>query len=210
MFAALDEEDYSTGNASIEIQTASFLDVEIDSGSIDLIVTSPPYVTSYEYADLHQLSTLWLDFAEDYRQLRKGTVGSLYKDFDFNSDVKTLCPLGSKIVFRLYNIDKRKAAATARYFKDLEKTVERCKTALKKGGMLFFVIGDTEYKDVRIENSKYLASCLESAGFKSVNSTKRKISRKILTPYRDSRGCFSTKATDRKVYAEEFVISAKK
>ncbi|MBI2862084.1 MAG: hypothetical protein HYX89_04620 [Chloroflexi bacterium] len=28
--------------------------------SVSLVVTSPPYVTSYEYADLHQLSALWL------------------------------------------------------------------------------------------------------------------------------------------------------
>src|SRR3989344_4540177 len=31
----------------------------INDDYVDLIVTSPPYVTSYEYADLHQLSLLW-------------------------------------------------------------------------------------------------------------------------------------------------------
>ena len=33
--------------------------------SISLIVTSPPYVTSYEYADLHQLTALWLEYTKD-------------------------------------------------------------------------------------------------------------------------------------------------
>ena len=32
----------------------------LNDKEVDLIVTSPPYVTSYEYADLHQLSSLWL------------------------------------------------------------------------------------------------------------------------------------------------------
>lgn len=208
MLSALEEIESTSSDSEITIQTTSFFEVDIEPGDIDLIVTSPPYVTSYEYADLHQLSTLWLGFVEDYRDLREGTVGSLYKDFDFNSDVKTLNSLGSKVVFLLYNVDKRKAAATARYFKDLEITVERCRSALRKGGILFFVIGDTEYKEVRIENSRFLATCLEEAGFSEILITKRKISRKILTPYRDERGCFSTKSTDRKVYAEEFVISA--
>src|SRR5204862_3226561 len=31
----------------------------LNTNSVDLIITSPPYVTSYEYADLHQLSLLW-------------------------------------------------------------------------------------------------------------------------------------------------------
>jgi len=35
----------------------------MESESVDLIVTSPPYVTSYEYADLHQLTLLW--FGDD-------------------------------------------------------------------------------------------------------------------------------------------------
>ncbi len=39
--------------------------------SVDLIVSSSPYVTSYEYADLHQLSTIWLEFADDLYQYKK-------------------------------------------------------------------------------------------------------------------------------------------
>ncbi len=31
---------------------------------VDLVVTSPPYVTSYEYADLHQLTALWFSYTE--------------------------------------------------------------------------------------------------------------------------------------------------
>lgn len=32
--------------------------IPVKEGSVSLIVTSPPYVTSYEYADLHQLTAL--------------------------------------------------------------------------------------------------------------------------------------------------------
>ena len=46
--------------------------------SADLIVTSPPYVSSYDYADIHQLSILWLDFAVDYRALRTDMIGNQY------------------------------------------------------------------------------------------------------------------------------------
>lgn len=62
--------------SSISIENENFLEA-VDVPSVDLIISSPPYVTSYEYADLHQLSSLWLGFADDYRDLRRGTIGSL-------------------------------------------------------------------------------------------------------------------------------------
>lgn len=52
------------GNADIRITDS--LEIE-GSNKVDLLVTSPPYVTSYEYADLHQLSLIWLRFGDDYR-----------------------------------------------------------------------------------------------------------------------------------------------
>ena len=61
----------------INIDTCSVL-TKRKFPSVDLIITSPPYVTSYEYADLHQLSSLWLDYTDDYTCLRKGTMGSAY------------------------------------------------------------------------------------------------------------------------------------
>ena len=38
----------------ISIENKNFLEA-VDIPSVDLIISSPPYVTSYEYADLHQL-----------------------------------------------------------------------------------------------------------------------------------------------------------
>ena len=37
----------------------------LEDETVDLVITSSPYVTSYEYADIHQLSTIWLDLADD-------------------------------------------------------------------------------------------------------------------------------------------------
>ena len=77
------------------------------------------------------------------------------------------------------------------------------------GGMILFVIGNTEYKGVKIDNADYLRSCLAEEGFVSIETAGRKISSKILTPYRNSLGQFSTDETSRKVYAEEFIITGR-
>jgi hypothetical protein len=72
------------------------------------------------------------------------------------------------------------------------------------------VIGNTEYKGVRIDNAAHLAESLLRGGFSSVRVAKRKMSRKILTPYRDSVGQFSRRSEGRHVYGEEFVLIAAK
>ncbi|PIN89622.1 hypothetical protein COU60_03360 [Candidatus Pacearchaeota archaeon CG10_big_fil_rev_8_21_14_0_10_34_76] len=50
--------------------------------SVKMVVTSPPYVTSYEYADLHQLTALWFEYTNNVELLEKiaGTyVKELFK-----------------------------------------------------------------------------------------------------------------------------------
>lgn len=191
------------------IATGNFLQLTITEPSADLIVTSPPYVTSYEYADLHQLSSLWLGYTDDYRKLRNGSIGSLYPDSEFNRDVNRLNAQGQGLVFQLYDVDRRKARATARYLIDMHRTIKQCGKLLRPGGMALFVIGNTEYKKVKIDNSAYLKDCLIREGFSEVETTHRKISRKTLTPFRDLRGRFSTDTASRRVYAEEFIVTGR-
>ena len=50
--------------------------LSMEDDSVDMIITSPPYVTSYEYADLHQLSTLWFEYTDDLAKIKKSFVGT--------------------------------------------------------------------------------------------------------------------------------------
>ena len=83
-------------------------------------------MTSYEYADLHQLSSLWLDFADDYRTLRKDSVGSNYNVSNIVELKNNLFPVGRKIVDKLEEVDKSKADAVAKYFYDMQQAADRC------------------------------------------------------------------------------------
>jgi len=81
---------------------------------------------------------------------------------------------------------------------------------LSDKGMALFVVGNTEYKGVRIDNAKHLMESLLASGFKEVCVTKRKITGKTLTPYRDEVGRFTTDKNSRKVYGEEFILIGRK
>ena len=207
--ANLGNKSSMSGDANI-VRT-NFLDEEFNHPFVDLVVTSPPYVTSYEYADLHQLSTMWLDFTDDFRTFREGTIGSLHHAEEFKENAKLLNKTGSDIVFRLYTTDKRKTRSVAQYYIDMQNAVHKVSCMLKPGGACLFVIGNTEYKGVKIDNAKHLAECLLTEGFENISVDRRKISNKILTPYRDANGKFAkVKGSSRKIYSEEFVIFAQK
>lgn len=209
MYSANEEIEYLS-SADSNIVTGSFLSDSWNIPSVDMIITSPPYVTSYEYADLHQLSSLWLGYVDDYRELRNGTIGSLHHDYNFNKELKRLNSTGLKIVTLLLDQHKSKARSVAKYFLDMQAVAKKAFSILNLSGTALFVIGNTEYKTVRIDNAKHLAESLFDAGFSSVSVTKRKISNKILTPYRDKCGKFTTNADGRKVYSEEFIIIGRK
>jgi len=204
------EESSIDNDIKPDINTKNVLKTENDDVQLDLVVTSPPYVTSYEYADLHQLSTVWLDFVRDFRDLRKGTIGSVYDVVDFKKDVNELNSTGEHIVFQLYPKDKARSKSAARYYVDMQKVVGISFDKLNEDGFAVFVIGNTEYKGVRIDNTQHLMESMYAEGFRNLEVIKRKISNKILTPYRDKSGKFTNSSNGRKIYAEEFIVIGKK
>ncbi|WP_428276970.1 DNA methyltransferase [Candidatus Palauibacter sp.] len=193
------------------IRTRNFLAPRLPACRPDLIVTSPPYVTSYNYADIHQLSALWLGFASDYRDLRRHMLGNEYR-------VNPLSPavieqLGSLAITTYDNLaktDKRKASSVIRYFCDMSKAVNKCWNMLNEDGMAVFVIGNTRYQGTPIDNRRHLIHSMMQAGFREIEVFPRKISLKIMTPYRDARGRFTRDSGQRSVYGREFVVTGRR
>ncbi len=178
---------------------------------VDMIITSPPYVTSYEYADLHQLSSLWLDYTNDYKKLRQGSIGSTYKSNSENHNTKIyLNRTADEIISKLTHVDKSKARSVKKYFIDIQQVAIICYNMLTDGGIALFVIGNTEYKGVKVDNAKHLSESLLKAGFCDLRVTKRSIRGKTLTPFRNKQGRFTTDSNSRQVYAEEFIIVGRK
>ncbi len=177
----------------------------------DLIVTSPPYVTSYNYADIHQLSTLWLDYAADYRSLRRNMLGNRYGvRRPQQSVIKRLGEAAWRTYQDMHGVDSSHASSIARYFVDLDRAVRRCREVLEDGGMAVFVIGNTRYKGIKVDNADLLESSMDRAGFTGISVIPRRVSLKTMTPFRDARGRFTRDASQRKVYAEEFVLIGRK
>ena len=180
---------------------------------VDLILTSPPYVTSYEYADLHQLSSLWLGYTNDYKELRKGTIGSGYNYNNCSITKLKLNTTASSIVAELQSkcITNSKILPIARYYSEMQAATKKCYEMLNQGGMAVFVIGDTELGGVKLLNSVHLVETMISSGFTSIKIGKRTVSKGICVPYRNAEGRFTQdKESSHQIYHEEFIISGRK
>ncbi|MCL5674671.1 MAG: hypothetical protein M1501_02850 [Candidatus Omnitrophica bacterium] len=92
--------------------------IPVKDNSVSLIVTSPPYVTSYEYTDLHQLTALWLEYTKDLSYFRKRFIGTSYyskKDLVLNSEI------AEKIRNELLKKDKKTAEEVSTYFSEMNQ-----------------------------------------------------------------------------------------
>ena len=121
-------------------------------------------------------------------------------------DINDLNDVGRSIVNELKKSDSRKALSVAKYFIDMDKAVQNSFSITRKNGINFFVIGNTSYRGVKVDNAKYLATSMFESGFENINVYKREVGPKILTPYRDSKGRFSSNSNHRQVYNYEYVL----
>jgi hypothetical protein len=177
----------------------------VEDNTVDLVITSSPYVTSYEYADLHQLSTIWFDYADDYRELREDFIGTAYKEYEKK---KLTGELAKRTVQQLAEKDERTSKNAEAFFIDMEEVFKESKRILKKGGRCCYVIGNTQLKKVRIFNAEIFAEGLQNAGLEFDRLIKREIHSKLLPQKRDKEtGRFaSNEDADTEAYPVEYIV----
>lgn len=219
-YSALAKSDFTNVSAKM-YRRDSTKKFPIDEEAIDLIITSPPYVTSYEYADLHQLSLLW--FGDDPKHFKKwhhfsngfldfrrnfiGTSSKEEKSGDFNSVI------AKKIVDDLMQVERPLAVDVANYFLDMKKVFAEMHRVLKTGGKACIIIGNTSLRGIDILNAQVAAEQMQAAGFNKVDLIKREIPNKMITPWRDiESGKFTgmNNPSKTRAYEYEYVVVMEK
>jgi len=173
-----------------------------------LIVTSPPYVTSYEYADLHQLPSLWFGYLSELAEFRKKFIGSAYKSKE-KSELNS--SLAEEIVTQLG--ENKKGREVRNYFTDMLESFIEMRRTLKKGGKACIVIGNTQFQGVDIMNAEVFQEQCENIGFKTYNVIHREIPSKMLPSTRDTETGQFVKVNDKNLklaYPTEYILIMEK
>lgn len=195
---------------SCEIRLEDARNTSLETCSVGAIITSPPYVTSYEYADIHQLTAYWYEYITDLQGFRKNFIGTFYS---LNQETKVDSELGQQIVNQLLKKDKRKAKEVANYFNDMQDVASEMHRVLRVDGHACLVIGNTTFLGVKVKSAEVFAEILESLGFNIINIIKRSIPHKLIPTIRDKKtGKFSKlkNKDSKRVYPEEYILIAKK
>ena len=185
--------------------------IPLEDGEANFIVTSPPYVTSYEYADLHQLPSLWFGYLNTLPEFREKFIGSSYKNRD---DIDKI-DLKSNIVIETiqkFEKNKKKIREIKNYYADMLESFIEMKRVLKDKGKAAIVIGNTQFKNVDILNAEIFCEQMIHIGFKVFDIIHREIPSKMLPSTRDSvTGRFAkTSSTDKLVYPTEYILIMEK
>lgn len=174
----------------------------------DFIVTSPPYVTSYEYADLHQLPSLWFGYLNNLNDFRKKFIGSGCKreTEDINdNDLKSEIAIN---ILKNFKYKSKKYAEIKNYYLDMLESFIQMKRILKPKGKAAIVIGNTQFKNIDILNAEVFCEQMNNIGFKTYSIIHREIPSKMLPSTRDSiTGRFANVSLgDKLVYPTEYIL----
>lgn len=110
----------------------------IQPGSIDLVVTSPPYPNAFDYHLYHRFRIFWLD--GDPRDVGKMEIGSHLK----------------------YQRSKKKFE---QFEKEMTPVLKNCREALKAGRYAVFILGDAVFDGTEYKTAERIGKIAETLGF---------------------------------------------
>lgn len=176
-----------------------------NTGPFDLIVTSPPYVVSYDYSDIFRLSTYFLYYQTDYTTFRQSFIGTtLRKPRNFSQGTDNDL---AQAIEKVNDFGIRRGLT--QYYGDMKRFFVNSYRSVVQNGCMVLVVGDTELRGAHIPNAFLLTSCALQCGWKLEESSERRVLAKILPTVRDKKtGRFSSRShiDHAERYGREYVL----
>jgi hypothetical protein len=156
----------------------------LGSESIDVVITSPPYLNAIDYMRGHKMSLVWMGHQiETLRKIRSGSVGAecgapVVSGKDIDTVVRTMG--------RVHRLPDRIQKMIRRYVRDMNGVISEISRVLIAKGQAVMVMGDCTLQDIYIRNSAAIRLLAANHRLKLVSERRRRIpdSRRYLPPPR--------------------------
>ena len=148
----------------------------IAPGSVDLVVTSPPYGDSHTtvaYGQFSRLSSQWLGYEGAARvdnMLMGGSASDGHERFGFDKL--------NGVIGEIAALDDRRARAVEGFFTDYRASIRNVATAVRDGGHVCYVVGNRTVKGHEVPTAETTAAFFEAEGFELVELCTRNIPNK--------------------------------
>jgi DNA modification methylase len=176
-------------NSSVKILDGNALDIPLEENSIDLIITSPPYMDSVDYMYNFMLEYFWLGpllgvpSRKRFNELRKGSVGS--KNPSNKSDV---FPEAIRDMVCLNEIPEYRKYAVVNYFHAMYQHFKEASKVLKDGGRYVLVVGNSQTANGIMPVHDCLTKLASDCGLKIEKAFAYRIRRHYMKFPRKGRG----------------------
>lgn len=179
------QEQMEHNHLEVEIISDSFFQCQkhLPPATVDLIITSPPYLNNYHYNRNTRPQLYWLGYAhspDDLKRLEDLNFGKFWQTVrDLERLELSFSPPHMDIEERLQMLRKLNrekgqyggngwANYAAAYFNDCHRFAEGILYALKRGGTALVVIGNSILQGVMIPTDEYFGKIAESIGLELV------------------------------------------
>ncbi|NHI88718.1 MAG: hypothetical protein EAX87_04285 [Candidatus Thorarchaeota archaeon] len=175
----------------VRLPDRNALKTGLDSDTIDLIITSPPYINAVDYPRTHQLEMYWLGLLGDgpLSRLKRTYIGTetVYKEeYEHlkTTGYETLDP----ILEEIYEKDPRRSFIVFKFFDDMKSQLEEMYRILKPGGHYCITIGSNQIRGVEVRSDRILAEIATAGmGFEQENTFFSKLIRHFIRIPRPER-----------------------
>ncbi len=191
------------------------------SGELDLLVTSPPYATCYEYHELHQLTHLWFTrhclFSPTQDEVSYiGSKATSKRNQEADALAELPSPQAKQALSRLSSLAHATSASNIHrevrqlqfYFQDMYMALCESYRVIANGKRMVLIIGDSRRRGITIPTSAALSEMAVAVGFELEQRIVREVPGRILVSTRDmTTGRFSSRPqSDGQAYSEEDIL----
>ncbi len=157
-------------------------DLELKDHSIDLVITSPPYLNAIDYLRCSKFSLVWMGYSVgELRRLRSTTVGTeVGLDADDDQEIQRIVS-DLKLQPRL---QARQQAMLVRYINDMQRAVRETSRVLIGDGKAVYVVGENTVRGTFIRNALIVEAVASAAGLICIARRSRELAanRRYLPP----------------------------
>lgn len=184
---------------AIQVSEGDARSLQLRNESIDLVLTSPPYLNAIDYMRCSKFSLVWMGYqVGELRALRSASVGTETggTPHDVDSEIRNILSrlrLGPEL-------PSRQRRVLTRYIQDMRQAVSEVARVLVRGGRAVYVVGENTMRGTFIRNSRIVTTVAEVEGLMLTHRSVRALpaNRRYLPPPHSAGGDVSLEGRIRR------------
>ena len=156
--------------------------LDLKDKSIDLVITSPPYLNAIDYLRCSKFSLVWMGYSVgELRRLRSTSVGTeVGMDARDDQEIQSIM---SELKLQP-KLQARQEAMLARYINDMQRAVGETSRVLARNGKAVYVVGENTVRGTFIRNAMIVEAVASNAGLRCIARRSRELpsNRRYLPP----------------------------